>query len=102
MGQQGAAHPLPGRAGWEILGRSLDIYVHICHTYVVVGVQSLSPVLILATTWTVSYDVLGKNTGVGVGCHFLLQGVFPTQGWKLHLLHRQAGSLPLSHLGKPI
>ena len=26
----------------------------------------------------------GKNTGVG--CHFLLQGVFPTQGSKLHLL----------------
>ena len=26
-----------------------------------------------------------KNTGVG--CHFLLQGVFPTQGWNLGLLH---------------
>ena len=32
----------------------------------------------------------GKNTGVG--CHFLLQGIFPTQGFilnVLHLLHRQ-------------
>ena len=40
----------------------------------------------------------GKNTGVG--CHFLLQGIFLTQGLNLHLLcllHRQAGSLPLSH-----
>ena len=27
----------------------------------------------------------GKNTGVG--CHFLLQGIFPTQRWNLHLLH---------------
>ena len=27
---------------------------------------------------------LSKNTGVG--CHFLLQGVFPTQGSNLHLL----------------
>ena len=27
----------------------------------------------------------GKNTGVG--CHFLLQGIFPTQGWNLCLLH---------------
>ena len=23
----------------------------------------------------------------GVGCHFLLQGIFPTQGLNLHLLH---------------
>ena len=27
----------------------------------------------------------GKNTGVG--CHSLLQGIFPTQGWNLGLLH---------------
>ena len=27
----------------------------------------------------------GKNTGVG--CHFLLQGIFPTQGLNLGLLH---------------
>ena len=26
----------------------------------------------------------GKNAGVG--CHALLQGIFPTQGWNLHLL----------------
>ena len=44
----------------------------------------------------------GKNTGMG--CHFLLQGIFPTQGLNLHrlsLLHWQAGSLPLSQLGSP-
>ena len=29
-------------------------------------------------------DSLGKNTGVG--CHALLQGIFPTQGSNLHLL----------------
>ena len=37
-----------------------------------------------------------------MGCHFLLQGIFPTQGSNLcllHLLQWQAGSLPLSHLG---
>ena len=36
----------------------------------------------------------------GVGCHFLLQAIFPAQGSKLGLLrflHRQADSLPLSH-----
>ena len=42
-------------------------------------------------------DSPGKNTGLG--CHTLLQGIFPTQGMNLHLLHWQAGSLPLSHLG---
>ena len=42
-----------------------------------------------------------------VGCHALLQGIFPTQGLNpplLHLLHWQAGSLPLvshgNHLGE--
>ena len=38
-------------------------------------------------------QVSGKPTGVG--CHFLLQGIFPTQGWNPHLLHWQAGSSPL-------
>ena len=30
------------------------------------------------------WDSPGKNTGVG--CHFFLQGIFPTQGWNPHLL----------------
>ena len=42
----------------------------------------------------------GKNTEVG--CHFLLQGIFPTQGLNLCLLHWQMGSLALYHLGSPI
>ena len=41
-----------------------------------------------------SHVQLCKNTGVG--CHFLLQGIFPTQGSNLHLLHWQLDSLPLS------
>ena len=42
----------------------------------------------------------GKNTGVG--CHALLQGIFPTQGSNprlLCLLHWQAGLYHKSHLG---
>ena len=35
-------------------------------------------------------------------CHSLLQGLFPTQGSNLHLLHWQVASLPLSHLGRPV
>ena len=45
----------------------------------------------------------GEDTGVG--CHFLLQGIFPTQGWNpclLCFLHWQAGPLPLAPLGKPL
>ena len=48
-------------------------------------------------------DSPGKYTGVG--CHFLLQGIFLTQGSNpplLHLLHWQAGSLPLRHLGSAL
>ena len=37
----------------------------------------------------------GKNGGMG--CHFLLQEVFPTQGSNPHLLYWQVDSLPLSH-----
>ena len=43
-----------------------------------------------AIPWTVAsllcpWDSPGKTTGVG--CHALLQGIYPTQGSKLHLLH---------------
>ena len=37
----------------------------------------------------------GKN--IGMGCHLLLQGIFPTQGSNSHLLLWQMDSLPLSH-----
>ena len=45
------------------------------------------------------WNFSGKNTGVG--CHFLLQGIFLTHGLNLRLLHWQADSLPLSHQGSP-
>ena len=54
----------------------------------------------LATRLICLWNFLGKNTGVG--CWFLLQGIFPTQGSNLHLLHWQADSLPLVPPGKPI
>ena len=41
----------------------------------------------------------GKN--IGVGCYFLLQGIFLTHGWKPRLLHRQVDSSSLNHLGSP-
>ena len=48
------------------------------------------------------WDFPGKNTGVG--CHFLLQGIFLTQESNprlLCLLHQQTDSLPRRHLGSP-
>ena len=36
------------------------------------------------------------------GLHFLLQGIFPTQGWNPGLLHWQAGSRPLAPPGRPL
>ena len=59
-----------------------------------------------ATPWTVPlhaprpWNFPGKNTDVG--CHFLLQGIFPDQELNSSLLHWQVDSLPLSHHGSPI
>ena len=41
------------------------------------------------------------GTNAGVGCHFLLQGMFPTQGTNLGLLHVKAESLLSELPGKP-
>ena len=46
------------------------------------------------------WDLPGKNTAVG--CHFLIQGLFQTQGLNPHLLHWQVDTLPLSLLGSPM
>ena len=43
------------------------------------------------------WDFPGKNAGVGG--HFLLQGIFQTEGLNSHHLHWQVDSLPLSHQG---
>ena len=48
------------------------------------------------------WDFSGKHTGVG--CHFLLQGIFLTPGLNLCLLHHlywQVDFLPSEPLGKP-
>ena len=67
--------------------------------------QSLVCVRLLATPWTVACQVPlsmgfpGKNTGVG--CHFLLQGIFPTQGLNPGLLYCMQILYHLSHQGSP-
>jgi len=45
-------------------------------------------------------DSLGKNTGVG--CHALLQGIFPTQGLNWGLLHCRWILYQLRYQGSPV
>ena len=45
-------------------------------------------------------DSPGKNTGVG--CHFLLQGIFPTQGLNPGLPNCRQMLYHLSHQGRPL
>ena len=61
--------------------------------------NSLRPHGLQPTSLLCSWNFPGKRTGVG--CHFLIQGIFPTQGSNPHLLLWQAGSVPLSHQGSP-
>ena len=65
-------------------------------------VKSFSSVRLFVTPWTVActrllcpWDFLGKSTGVG--CHFLLQGIFPTQGSNPGLPHCRQTLYHLSH-----
>ena len=61
---------------------------------------------LFVTPWAVdclaplSTGFLGKN--IVVGCHFLIQESFLTQGPNLHLLHWKQIFLPLSHQGSPV
>ena len=71
-----------------------------------VKVKSLSPVRLFATPWTVActrllhpWDFLVESTGVG--CHFLLRGIFPPQGSNSGLPHCRQTLYRLSHKGSP-
>ena len=71
---------------------------------IILLLQSLSCVWLFETTWTahevpLSMDFPGKNTGMG--CHFLLQGIFWTQWSNQGLLHWRVDSLRLNYLGSP-
>ena len=65
--------------------------------------QSLSHVRLFVTPWTVAHQApLPMEFSRQEYSHFLLQGIFPTQGFNPHLLcvlHFQVDSLPPCHLG---
>ena len=59
--------------------------------------NSLQPNGLGLTRLFCPWDSPGKNTGVD--CHFLLQGIFLTQGSNLGLLHCRQTLYHLSHHG---
>ena len=79
------------------------VYVACLWSFIKSKVKSLSCVQLFATPWTVtcqappSMGFIGGYTGVGF--HFLLQGIFPTQGSNPGLLHCRQTLYRLSHQG---
>ena len=61
---------------------------------------SLQPCGLQPARFLCQWDSPSKNTGVG--CHFLLQVTFPTQGSNPQLLHRQVDSSLLNHMGSSL
>ena len=88
---------------WVLKSSDGDVQRDCCfHTCCV-----LSCVQLFVTSLTAAYkaplevhgDSQGKNTGVG--CHDLLQGIFPTQGSNTGLLYCRRILYCLSHQGSP-
>ena len=82
-------------------GSELGLSVRRCVCYL------LSCVWLFMTPWTVQFTRLlcpwnspGMNTGVS--CHFLVQGIFPTQRLIPWLLHCRQSLYHLSHQGSPV
>ena len=81
--ERGQGHEIPGLVSSSIC--PVDLY----GTYW--GGKSLSHVRLFVSPWTVdhqaplSMEFSRKNTGMG--CHFLLQGIYPTRGSNPGLLH---------------
>ena len=75
------------------------VYMSVCVKVLVSLVQ------LFVNTWTVDprllcpWDFPDENNGVG--CHFLLQGIFLTQGSNVGLLHGRHILYCLSHQGSP-
>ena len=94
------------RLNWNELNWTEYSHYYSWHTVDTCLCLSLSHVPLFVRPWTEPARLLcpwnspDKNTGVG--CHFFLQGIFPTQGSNPRLLHWQVDSLSLSQLGSPI
>ena len=66
---------------WEIP----DFTMHVCMLSGFSHIDSVQPYGLKPPKLLCPWNSLGKD--IEVGCHFLLQGTFLTQGSNLHLLH---------------
>ena len=83
-----------------LAGRSLAAEPRGSSKWMTVAVKSLSRVWLSLTIWTAACQA--SLSFIGVGCHFLLQGIFPTQGSKPGLWpRRKIFFYHLSHHGSP-
>ena len=109
---QNTCHPhlcsrRPSHSGLFPFLENYHEHVHSCHWHVLTCMHAKS---LFATPWTVALQAplsvgFSRPGILEMGCHPLLQGIFPTQGSNLHLLcllHWQIGSLPLAPPGKPM
>ena len=93
---------------WEGVSFPLDFpFLSVCNMCVCAKSLQLCPTLCgplnCRALWSqapLSMDSPDKNTGVG--CHALLQGIFPTQGSNLGLPHCRMILYSLSHQGSPL
>ena len=82
---------------WPLL-----VYTCVCVCMLSQSCPTLCDPRLYPTSLLCPWDFPGKHTGVG--CHFLFQGIFPTQGSNLcllYLLYWQVASLPSELPGKP-
>ena len=75
------------------------IYIYMKRSCSIVS-DSLPPHGLQPTRLLCPWDFPGKSTGVG--CHFLLQGIFPTQGLNPGLLYCRQTLYCLSHQESPL
>ena len=86
--------PLRSQTHFHTEDEIKQFHFHICWCFItllMLVLSRVSHVRFFVTLWSVVHQALcpwdspGKNTGVG--CHALLQGIFPTQRLNLCLLH---------------
>ena len=88
------------------LSRLLQILLDSVHACTL---SHFSPVQLFVTLWSIAHQAplsMGcSRQEYWSGLHALLQGIFPTQGSNLHLLHllhwKTSSNLPLAPPGKP-
>ena len=97
-----AASTIQNSSKWKQAKKSITTRTNKYYIHRKVRVKSLSHVRLSATSWTAAHqappwDFPGQSTGAG--CHFLLQGIFPSQGSNPGLPHYRQTLYCLSHQG---